>query len=91
MGRIHQLLYAIVIGLVAVFLSCGDGSDEQKSLEDDNWRLIIRRADGHTETVLSADPPYQCTSTQNPKVLYFCGTGVGDLLRGRVGLPARVR
>jgi hypothetical protein len=82
MVRTCCLLNAVVIGLMAPFFSCGDGSDKQKSLEDNNWRLIIHRADGRIETHLSADPPYQCTSTENPKVLYFCGTIVGETPRG---------
>lgn len=72
------LLNAVVTGLMAFVFACGDGSDKQKSLEDNNWRLIIQRADGRTETVLSAEPPSVCDSQEDPEVIFFCGRIVGE-------------
>ena len=78
MIRTCCLLNALAIGLMALVFSCGDGSDKQKSLEDNNWRLIVQRADGRTETVLSAEYPDICDSKDDPKVLFFCGRMVGE-------------
>jgi hypothetical protein len=38
------------------------------------WRLVITHADGRTEVVESVDEPIICSSQEEPRVLFFCGT-----------------
>ena len=89
MGRTYYLLNTIGIALVAFACACTDRSEEPSptaSRSDsgapnepsEHWRLVIERADGRVETVLSSEQPIVCGSQEGPSILFFCGTAVGE-------------
>jgi len=96
MNRRYLLVNAIGASLFVLTLACADAGDELSSGSSaaaltageraEHWRLIITRADGTVQTVLSADQPIICGSHEEPQVLLFCGRGIGT--PGGIPAPA---
>jgi hypothetical protein len=84
MGERYYLVVATAMALISLGFACAEGSVEESlsgqnnDAPPDSWRLIITLADGTTETHFSADKPIICGSQEEPKVIFFCGTGEVD-------------
>ncbi|MEO7666698.1 MAG: hypothetical protein ABIU97_06655 [Dehalococcoidia bacterium] len=71
--------------LTALLIGCSDDVNEAPEVPDSNdvghsdkrgeWRLVITRVDGRIEVVDSLDQPIVCGSQEDPKIVFFCGTG----------------